>query len=457
MKRELIMPFAMLLLAMVFAPAVQAQLVTGPPRPDGFPQWLEDPSGLRVELGLVTRNPRLPAEAGPTLFDVAARGRIIEAGYWSAEADIVDPAFTRILLIMATEAEVDPLLGPLLANVMRFRMDPVTPGSIPVGNYTVDTPFGSFSFTVDAATPRLNVDGVDILIGRDAGGLVVGLENAIDALPVPAGTAFDGPINAFPRADLAPVGFLGDAGELPVLPEPGAPPPRPVPGLIPGPDPTGPQPLLDAPFGSTFRIHFPDGTTILGEAAGAATFSVQGQIFEDAGAAGVLTALLDRPARRGGTLTVTATVNGVVSNTAFADPLPTPAIPTAILGISAANVLANTPTVFTFAGAATAPPQRIAITPAGATIPVVAQVADVVTADVIWRPARGGILTIRARSSFRFAPVAMRPTLTAIVGGVPHVLNPAGNITLRGVANPGTVTIISSQGNTETVIPVIAR
>ncbi|HWI40141.1 MAG TPA: hypothetical protein VNX25_01475 [Verrucomicrobiae bacterium] len=465
--RKTVVPLVLAAALALGAEGADAGLTAGPARADAFPMWLQDPNGLKLQLCLESRNPKNP-EAGPCLF--AMRGKnILEAAYWSAEGFIEHPDFDRILLVMALEAEVvapepvDPEApptaapaGPTVFNMMRFRMDPVKEKPLPEGIYTVETPFGSFTVAVTAGVARQNPERVDVLVGRVNGQLAVGEENFL-SFPLAAGTppVLDGPISVFPRAAVAPPGFVGDAAEIP---EPGAPPAPPA--VNPGPPPTGEQPLVGAPGGSTFRITYPDGTTVVGGAPGQALFTVQGSIFETPGAAASVTASFSKPNRRTGTLTIATPTGGTANAAAFGPQLPPPAADTNGDQITELAVPSGTSATVTFTGARPAIPRRVVLTPAGGGDPVVTQVTDAITGTATFTVNRRtglGTLRIVANSGFDTLPAPQRPQLTTMVNDQPVALNRAGSVIIRNLpANPGSVTINSTAGGTA-VIPVSMR
>lgn len=456
--------------ATLFGAAISdAALTLGPTNATTkFPQYLTDPNGLKLQLCLDSRNPANP-EAGPCFFEKKG-GKIIEAAYWMAEGTIDDTPYKRVMLIMGIEAEVIPAgvhpvdpeepipapeaVGPTLINLMRFRMEP---GATPLqtGNYLVTTPFGAFTVPVAEGTPKQDPDGIDVLVGRDAtGALVVGMENFVSAADFAAGAQLDGPVSFFPKAFIAPPGFVGDGAELLEAPEPGVKVPK---NINPGPEPTGPQVLVGGGVVSAFTVLLPDGTTIGSPAA--ATFSVQGSIYESANAAASgLTATVGKIAKKkAAEITVTSPEAGVATAAAFGPQLET-TVDANLDGVTELDVPAATPAIAP-AGTLANFPRRVVFTPTAGGETVVAQVTDALSGTVKYnfKPKAGnGVLTIRMNSGFDKLAPKDRPKMTATIGGVEYPLNPAGNKTIPKFVVPEgvtDVTVTSSTGGS-VVIPI---
>lgn len=141
---------AILAMSLLSVGAARAQLtavgpVTGPVAAGdtgGYPQWLQDNTGLRLVRA----------------FDPAAFG-LDESFYWSAEADAgasTSGGITSSRLVLAWEAAFagagDPENGQqIIFTRLRIRVDVTVPG-----NYTVETPYGTFDFPDVTAADGIN-------------------------------------------------------------------------------------------------------------------------------------------------------------------------------------------------------------------------------------------------------------------------------------------------------------
>lgn len=201
-------------LAVVFSfvsPAGAALGATGGVNPDtGFPFWYEDTNGLRLDLCL-DGPPNCLAAANEL---VAPDG---EAFWFQAEASMPTvPNAPEALLTLATEAAFagDGAGQESAFDRVRIRANVANPGT-----YTVNHPYGTKTFTVEAGDigPAFEInDTVDF--GCNAP--IPGVNTCADGIPPDFNLAARGAIGPFltwdtfgllPASGGPPLGFIGDA------------------------------------------------------------------------------------------------------------------------------------------------------------------------------------------------------------------------------------------------------
>ncbi len=167
----------------------------GPMNPvDGFPEWLTDSNGVKVQRCLNADvcffDPIVPTDAFS--LQIGSGG---EAFYWSADAAVSNAAGTRILTMgMAAETaflENGPNGEPINGSQLPFLRIRFVMG-VPVdGTYTVKHPYGTDTFKVVAATGARDVF------------------STVDRGFAPNSTA-TGSVGPFLTSVSAPAGYLGD-------------------------------------------------------------------------------------------------------------------------------------------------------------------------------------------------------------------------------------------------------
>jgi hypothetical protein len=400
----------------------------GPPRADGFPMWIGDSSGLKMQLCL-DFDPPLAAELGPCAPEMRGQN-IVEAIYWEAFSQVRD-ADKRARLIMWIEAANDPEMPePIILNGMRIRLEN---GGEPLTEYRVDTPFGWVNLTSDESG-RINAvfEGIGLasnpIASSDQGPPdhpIFGINGNPATTPEPGQIDQEAPVKFFLRGVLegppgGPPGFIGGAVLAPDAGEGEA-----AEGIHLETE------LANAP--SIFKITKVSDQTVFSDTN---LFELAGRIFSEPGPFAV-DATFEPTGRRTGAINVVApaapagtTVLGVRAE---------PAIPTSI----------GAPIAIATNRRAQAPTNLVV---SDGTSSFVTNVKDTVTVDRV-RVARNGGVNIRANSSFNTLARMSRPTLSAFDqnDNLLGTLRKGRNLRLREAAGVTQITIKSTHGGEVTV------
>jgi Thrombospondin type 3 repeat len=184
--RAAITTAAALVAAAAFAVPASANLTSGPVDVTGYPAYMQDDLGAQAALCL---GPAPECGLGAaTASDMLTDG---EAFWWGGAVDVNVPGGT-VSIFFNVEAATAPTFPGAPSDQITFQRVQIGGDTgLPNGTYTFVTPFGNFTSTKEADSPKNRWDRFE------------------------STSAENGPIDHFLTSSTAPAGFYGDADGAP--------------------------------------------------------------------------------------------------------------------------------------------------------------------------------------------------------------------------------------------------